>query len=617
MSDADETIPDTAQDAPPPEASPQAAPPPDAPPTDDTAYQAAGKRSLWGYGFFIGLLLLISAWLWWEVEKESTWVLKVWLVAGLWLFGAPLLLHAVDVFETITSRRGRASGMVLLTLVLGFGVLVGVSYVAHNELEQRIPSIDTTESGRYTLGEETRTLLGELDGTVYATYLARAGAGSETVQRGLRGEVNEQLRTFAASSPNVVYRLIDPMREPSQAKTYLASVGVSRVAAQEDEDVVVFSFAKQGQEAQLGKHKELRIDPYAFRRTSSVGETKWLGEKLVTESIYELVYRTYRAYVTGGHGETKVAESMRALRDALQSQNIQAADAPLDLRTQSAVPEDCDVLVVLDPATPFQPEEEDRILSFLDTGGAVFLCTDVADSRRALGLDRVLDRFGMYARTNYLVLAPTITASGPTTQVFDHEPVLRILGSAYADHPIVRSLRDRGFGTVFFHASYIEIEEQPIDGLEVEPLIWAPSIPGHPQGLPFGMLQEAGRTDFSTPIEGKDKTGSRLVVAAAGTRAVATRPGEPEKSARLVYFADTDVFNDRVASQVPTNIDLGVAALQWCIRRENLISVGERTVERRIVELTPHDVRVARYWPLGVALLALVLGGFVWWIRRR
>ena len=43
----------------------------------------------------------------------------------------------------------------------------------------------------------------------------------------------------------------------------------------------------------------------------------------------------------------------------------------------------------------------------------------------------------------------------------------------------------------------------------------------------------------------------------------------------------------------------------------------KRFDESALVELTAHDVRVAFYWPLGVAILALVAGGFVWWIRRR
>jgi len=270
------------------------------------------------------------------------------------------------------------------------------------------------------------------------------------------------------------------------------------------------------------------------------------------------------------------------------------------------------------PKTAFTSEEDRVVSDYLTGGGAAFIAVDVAEKRRELGLENALQGFGLYPRLNYLVLAPRVTAiTEDQGQVFGLGAQLQILGSLYSEHPIVRSLRDSTYGTHFPHSTFVEIEDEPIDDLTVEAIIWAPMVPGRPDGLPIGMVQEPGRTTFSSPLKGKDKTGSRLAIAAAAQRAVATRPSEPVKSARVVYFCDSDFLTDQVTSQIAPNIDLAVAAVQWCIKREKLIGVSERTIDQQRVDVTPKDIKLARLWPLGVAFLSLIMGGLVWWTRRR
>jgi len=278
---------------------------------ENVPYQAAGRSSWWGYSFFLGLVLILSGFLWKEIEGSSVVVL-IWIVAGCWLALAPFVWHAVDVFAVLTSRRGLASGFVLLTVVLGTALLAGLSVVSVRHADRTIGTLDLTESGRYTLGEATKKLLEDIDGTIYATYVHRAQATMLTV------ELIEQLRTYGAADPDFIVREITPLSEPEASNKYLASVGVTRIITPETEDVVVFSHAERGREPEPGKHKELRLDPYAFRKTTSLGEQKWLGEQMVTESVYELVFRTYRIYTTAGHGERNVSKEMRNVRDALQ-----------------------------------------------------------------------------------------------------------------------------------------------------------------------------------------------------------------------------------------------------------------------------------------------------------
>jgi hypothetical protein len=598
-----------------------ATPQPTAPPVEPAAaaqpapaaqpYQAATRSSPWGYVFFTGLVLLLSGLFWLWVEDETTTVLRIWLFAGLVATLSPLFWHIVDVVDAVRSRRGAASGFVILTTILGF-VALGIVSKVNIDRGQGVWAKDTTTAGKYTLGEATKKLLGEVDGTIFITYLEQA-----TTDPGLREAAKDQLAVYAAVSDGVQLKVLNALREGDRAKTYLREVGVMGTTSGELDDVVVLSYAEPGREPVPGRHKEVRVETFTWLKRSALGETKWLGERVLSDAIMELVFRRYKVYATGGHGERVLAEELRTLREALQGQNIEVAEKPLDLRSEARVPEDCDVLMILDPQTPFGAEETAAIASFLDRGRTLITTVDVAQERRETGLESLLDAYGIYLRTNYVVIAPFRVASG-MTDVFQPRPLLVIRPQDYAEHPAVKALSSRaGFATVFNESTFLELEDELPDGVVVEPVIYAPfveqlEVPG------FAARVDPTRRDYSAPNPDTDvKERARLPLAATATRTIPGAAGEADRDARGVVLGDTDVLTDQLIAQIPPNLDLGLGLIQWGIRREGLVAVSERTIEQDRVELNDYGRRVALAWPLGMALLSLVCGGLVWWTRRR
>lgn len=593
-----------APQAPPPATKPPAATPPQQP------YQAATRSSPWGYVFFGGLLLLLSGLFWLWVENETTTVLRVWLFAGLVATLSPLFWHIVDVVDAVRSRRGAASGFVILTTVLGV-VALGIVSKINMDKGQGVWTKDTTTTGKYTLGEATRKLLDEVKGTIYLTYLEQA-----TTDPGLREAAQDQINVYAAVSDRVNVKVLNALREGDRAKQYLREVGVTGTSSGELDDVVVLSYAEEGKEPVPGRHKEVRVEPFTWLKRSALGETKWLGEQVLSDGIMELVFRRYKVYATGGHGERVIAEELRTLREALQGQNVEVAEAPLDLRAEPRVPDDCDVLLILDPKTPFAPEEAAALGTYLDRGRTLMVTMDVAQQRRDTGLESLLDAYGIFLRPNYVVIAPFRVASG-MTDVFQPRPLLVVRQQDYADHPAVKALASRaGFSTVFNESTFLELDEEPGEGVEVEPVIFAPfveqlEVPG------FAARVDPTRRDYSAPNPDTDRVAARLPLAAAATKRVAGMAGEGGVDARVVVLGDTDVLTDALIAQIPPNLDLGLGLIQWGIRREGLVAVSERTIEQERVELNDYGQRVALAWPLGVALLSLLCGGLVWWTRRR
>ncbi len=586
-------------------------PPGDAANAPPMPYQAAARSSPWGYVFFAGILLLLSGFFWMWVEKETGTILRVWLFAGLVATLSPLFWHIVDVVEAIRSRRGAASGFVIVTTVLGFAAFGIVTKINIDRGDGGF-AIDTTTTGKYTLGEATLKLLDEVPGTIYLTYLQHT-----STPPGLREEATDQMTVYAAVSDRVETRVLDPLRDAARAQAYLRDVGVLQTSSGENDDVIVLSYAEPGQEPAPGRHKEVRVEAFTWTKRAATGESRWLGERVLSDAIMELVFTRHKVYATGGHGERAIGEELRALREALQGQNIEVAGAPLDLRSRSDVPDDCDILMILDPKTPFSPEEATALTAYLDRGRTLIVALDVASERRKTGLDELLDPYGIYLRPNYVVIAPFRVATG-MTDLYKLRPMLVIRPQDYTGHPAVAALTSRaGFATLFNYSTFVEIEDEPIDGVDVQAVIYAPFVEGlDVPGLAARV--DPTRRDYSVPNKDTDRIAARLPLVVTATRRIAGAAGEGDRDARVVVLGDTDVLTDQLIAQVPPNLDLALGLIQWGIRREGLVAVSERTLEQDRVELRdPRKQRIAIAWPLGVALLSLVGGSIVWWTRRR
>ncbi len=573
-------------------------------------YQAATGVSAWGYVFFAGLVVLLAGVAWRVVEEAVNPIVQGWLFVGLVLTLAPIFWHIVDVYHAVRSRRGLASAFVILTIVLGFVSLGTISYINVEIVKRRGWVYDTTSDKRFTLDEATVKLLEELEGTIYATYLEQAPRDIE-----LRIQAEEQLQTFASASSNVRVKVLDSFHDKAETQAYLREAGVTKTSSGETDDVIVLSYAAPGREPEPGKHKELRIDRFEWLKRSTLGEDKWRGERLIADAMMELVYRRYRVYSTGGHGERELTEDMRSLRSALSSQNVEVVEKGIDLRATGEVPEDCDVLLILDPQVPFGPDENDAVRRYLRLGKTLLISVDARQGRRQLGLEPLLDEFGLYPKLNYVVVAPIQIGVAGGQALFEPHTTIHVQAHHYGDHPAVAALRSRaGFGTMFDYSSFVDVEEQPTAGLDVQALVLAPTEPGF---TPHAALLEEGRRDVRAPIEGKDRLGGRLALAAAAEKEMPSGPMEEALTARIVYLADTDVMSDRVASQVPSNTDLVLGMIQWGMKREGLVAVSERTLETEVRQMTAKDRRMRSMWPLSVALLSLIAGGMVWWTRRR
>lgn len=595
------------------------------PPADDAAegagaYQSAQRASPWGFVFVLGLFGFLTGWAWYRVEEESGWVTQAWIFASAILTLAPLAWHSVDFFRSAMSRRGGAFLNVVLTITLGV-VVMGVVSTLNVIRKDQLGSIDLTESGRYTLGDETKKILEKIPGTVFATYLSHSGPTARTSPE-LRDMAIEQLKVYGYhASDKVVVRVFDDFRESEAATRYLRSKGVVATSSGDSHDVIVLSYAEPGREVAAGKQKEIKVDEFDFAKASSAdGSPRWLGERVVTGAIQELVFTRLKAYAVGGHGEHSLADDMREVRERLRSQNIEVVDRAHEFSGAPEIPDDCDLLLVLGPGSKFQPEEQAAIDRFLEKGKTLLLTLDVEETgtRRDTGLEEVLKKFGIEPRINYVVVAPFLRPMGGSAVAVEMRTQFVASGTDYASHAAVEPLRrGSGFGTIFLNSSFLEVDTETPAELNVEPVVWAPDKGIKDVPRPFAASVFPGRRDVGSPLKGRDKEGVRLPVVVVATRTLPADAAGTKRDARVIVSGDTDVFTDQAVQTSAPNLDLFGGLTQWGLRREELVAVSDKTLEQEFVKIGPRENRMAFWWPLVTALTALLAGSSVWWSRRR
>ena len=249
-------------------------------------------------------------------------------------------------------------------------------------IPSRYTEFDLSEAGLYTLSESSRQVADDLTQDVTIYYLAQTGNEDQIISK--------LLDKYAAQSSHITWELKDPAVYPTFAAQYgaqdLTSGGLILVC---------------GEQSKVLDAAELYDYDYSDYAATGAANVTFDGESKITSAIYQLTSGESRhVYYTTNHGEQALTST---LTDVLESQNLTVS--ALDLLSQT-IPEDCDLLVINDPAQDFSGagslvDEMSQLRSYLSNGGRVLLLTDSYYSTP--NLDAVMAEFGL-TRTEGLVV---------------------------------------------------------------------------------------------------------------------------------------------------------------------------------------------------------------------
>jgi len=546
--------------------------------------------------------------------RWSLYALVMLLVGAGLLFVSVQPARAEERNQPMLRKLVYGSNLALVMLLL-LTVLVAGNVLA----ARKVPNtLDTTETGFYTLSPETTKFLQRLDQPVVAYAILPPQA---------RGE---QGRTFEDAR-----RLLEKCQEVSNGKLTVRLFGATTTPAE------IERLAKKYPDVELnGLGILLTTGPdenrHAFIRASELRSTEgrgpdskeiFVGESRILKELAFLTENTSRpvVYFTQSNGELQITEpkegetlppekTARRLKEYLEKNFIDVK--PLEFKLeQPAVPADASAVVIAQPTTPFRKDAVESLRKYMmepradgKKGKLVVLSgTPIrpAGPLPKTGLDDVLKEFNIQLDDRYLYGERTDTLPPEGSDVIVYPQAVQ------AGNPVAKSFSQ--FALSLMGCRVVNpLKDRP--AIKVLPVLV--TAPGR-----YTWLEETPPADPEQRWLDIRKSAQliRDLRVTEGPRPIALFASEGETS-RAAVFGQGYFIADVVArgSGTPKSFELLGGTIDWLRDRPTVApgSGGKAYVDYRI---NPTMDPVRLYWlPLGFTVCAVLgIGAGVWAVRRR
>ncbi len=506
----------------------------------------------------IGLAGVLASLLAYLIRRQ--WTPAILAVLGLGIFCLLLyvLVEPRKMQRLLTGRQVRYGGNTLL-MILAFIGIVGLLNFLGMRYERRL---DLTEFKQYSLSEQTIKIVDNLDKPLKITGFYPQGDSRLP-------EVQSLLREYARHSSQVSYSFVDPDADPLTAQQY-----------------------------------EIGPDKYGVLVIESSGkrqETFGTDEQSITSTILKAISPGQKAvYFLTGHGERAIDDSDRQgvsqAKDALEKDNYKVLT--LNLSVTNTIPSDMAVLVVAAPQKPLQEVEWKTISEYLKNGGRLLLLAPplvVEGQFSPIGLeDYLLQDWGVRLDNDVVIDAGSFfVQNNPTAvviQYFAYTTITKDMRALQVYYPWARSLG--------------QVQDLP-QGVTIEALAQTTGQSWGETNLQSDQLQYNADQDIQGPV----------AIALSAEKSLTSL--DTTSKSRLVVFGGADFAANTYLTLGAGNLDLFVNSINWLAEEESLISLRSKPLEMRILNLTAQQqILVIVGTMVGLPLLVLLAGVWVWWRRR-
>lgn len=454
--------------------------------------------------------------------------------------------------NSMAARQARFGATASLYTVVVIAALVLVNWLGNRYNK----TYDTTSNKRFTLSQETQRVVKGLKQDATITYIDKADQFTQA--RGI-------LDRYANLSRKVHVQYIDYLKQPTVARAYgLRYSGTAFV--------------------ELGPRRE---------------EAKALTEEGITGAFLKDLKGVRKVCFVSGSQEHALdatdSNGLSQLKTLLERDNYQAQS--VTLLDKTAVPTDCNVLVIAGPSADYTANEVAALKSYVENGG-----------RAMILLDPPLD-FGSEHVAPNTALVNLLESWGVTEDkdlVLEQNPMGQLLGmgpeipivSSYESHPIVNDLKNAYTG--FPVARSLQVKNT--DKVTNQKLFSTTAS---------AIATEKLSTNKVDPTDPTNRKGP-FVLGDAGTY----NTGKPNNPGRFVVIGSSGFLaNSMLGFQ--QNRDLALNSINWLSSDEDLISIRPKETEDRRLNVTQRQMNMFAYTDLIAFPLLIILGGVAVFLKRR
>jgi ABC-type uncharacterized transport system involved in gliding motility auxiliary subunit len=454
--------------------------------------------------------------------------------------------------DTVAARQARFGATAGLYTIVVIAVLVLVNWLGNRYNK----TYDTTSNKRFTLSQQTQKIVKGLKQDATITYIDKASNFEQA--RGI-------LDRYKNLSPKIHIQYIDYQKNPTVARAYgLRYAGTAYV--------------------EIGPRRE---------------EAKALTEEGITGAFLKDLKGVRKVCFVSGSREHQLDQTdsngLSQFKTMLERDNYQAQ--AVTLLDKTAVPNECNVLVIAGPQADYTANEVSAIKNYVQGGGRVMF---LLDPPLDFGREHIAENAPLTALLESWGVTPEndlVLEENPMGQLFGFGPEIPLVNT-YESQPIVSDLK--GSFTGFPVARSFQIKNT--DKTTVDKLFSTSD-----RAIATTRLN----TNEVNPSDPNNKKGP-FVLGVAGTY----NTGKADNPGRFVVIGSSG-FLDNGMIGFQANRDLALNTVNWLSSDEDLISIRPKETEDRRLNVNQRQMNTFAYTDLIAIPLIIIIAGVAIFLKRR
>ena len=470
---------------------------------------------------------------------------------------------------TISKKHIKNGSYTMVMSVIFIAVVIVINMIV-STIPSKYSEIDISSQKLYSIGDETKKMLKDLEKDVTIYQIAQSGSEDENI--------SNLLKKYEDESKHIKVEQKDPVVNPKFVSQYTSDdlSANSLIVVCGDRNKVI----------DYNNMYETSID----YQTYSSQTTGFDGEGQITSAIgYVTSENLPVLYTVEGHGEKDMDSS---IKEDIEKANMDIKS--LNLLTEGTVPDDADCLFIDSPSTDFSSDEKDAIIEYLENGGKAMIFSDYTTEDMP-NFDAILENYGVqrtegvvfegdkqhYAMQMPYYLVPTINSTDASSET-----------------------ASAGYYVLAPYAQGIKQLDDVRDTVKIESILTTSD-------------QAYSKTDLnSNTIEKEDGD----VEGPFDLGVSITESLDDDKETQIVYYSTSNLMDSQTNQMVSGgNEKLIMESLKWMTDTEESasVSIPSKSLEVSYLTITDYD---AAFWK--ICTIALIPGiflviGFVVWIKRR
>lgn len=468
------------------------------------------------------------------------------------------------------NKKYLRNGSYSTLLIVIFVAIVVVINMIVGKLPSKYTQIDISDQQLYSIGDETKKVLNNLDKDVTIYQIAQSGSEDETI--------SNLLQKYADESKHVKVELKDPVVSPKFVSEYTSD--------QVSSNSLIVACGDRNKVVNYNDMYESTMD----YNTYSYQTTGFDGEGQITSAIdYVTTENLPVLYTLEGHGEKELDST---IKEDIEKANMEIKT--LNLISEGSVPDDAACLLIDSPSSDISEDEKTALLDYLENGGKAMVFSDYTESTLT-NFAAVLENYGVKA-------ADGIVFEGDNQHYGMQMPyyLLPTVNSTDASSETASS----GYYIIMPYAQGIQKLDDVRDTVTIEDILTTSDSAYSKTNLQSETLEkEDGDVEgpFALGVSIKEDVGDG-------------------KKTQIIYYSSSYIMDSQMNQLVSGgNEKLVTESLNSMVSTEETttVSIPSKSLEVSYLTISDYDASFWKICTIGLIPGIFLVAGFVIWFKRR